>query len=45
VAVGGKHAVAVRDTDVREGKVGILGQREFEIRDGGGHVFLGTGIP
>ena len=45
VSVGGEHAVAVRDADVCEGKAGILGQREFEVRDGGGHVFLGTGVP
>ena len=45
VAVGGKHAVAVRDADVGEGKAGILSQREFEVRDGGGHVFLGASVP
>jgi len=37
--------VAVRDANVREGKARILGQREFEICNGGGHIFLGAGLP
>ena len=28
-----------------EGKAGILSQREFEVRDGSGHVFLGASVP